>query len=159
MDTKKVLDSFLDGKKEASKTPQTPSKASRNDVKTIVKPQIRMNPKEKDYFFAVAEHLQDSGLLSSVDSLVLTMLGKNFALLAELYDRTRSVEDYFQTNPNGVIHASAEANLIKDTESQILKLSTKLGLSPQDRTKIFGAIASAEAMRNKKAEGDALDEY
>ena len=68
-------------------------------------------------------------------------------------------DDYFQTNPNGIKHASAEAALIKQTEDQILKLSTKLGLSPQDRAKMLGSLAAAEAVKDKRNESDELSNY
>jgi len=131
--------------------PQTP--------KSKVKPQVKLAAKEKQYFDAVALFLEGRGLLEMVDSLTLTMLAKNVSILRQLYTGMETPEDYFQTNPNGVKHASAEAALIKQTEDQILKLSTKLGLSPQDRAKMLGSLAAAEAVKDKRNESDELSNY
>ena len=159
-DKKSALDALRKGGakgKEVAK--KVTSKKTTPTTQSIVKPQVKLAAKEKQYFNAVATFLEGRGLLEMVDSLTLTMLAKNVCVLRQLYEGMETTEDYFQINPNGVKHASAEANLIKQTEDQILKLSTKLGLSPQDRAKMLGSLAAAEAVKDKRSTDDELSKY
>jgi len=160
MNKKSALDAFRKGGEQAKNVDKkSAKKAISKQPKSKVKPQIKLLKKEQEYFEAVAVFLDSRGLLEMVDSLTLTMLAKNACVLRQLYEGMKSTEDYFQMNPNGVKHASAEANLIKQTEDQILKLSTKLGLSPQDRAKMLGSLAAAEAVKDKKTQGDDLENF
>ena len=154
-----ALDALRKGASEGRKELKKSQSSKPQTTKPKVKPQIKLAAKEKQYFEAVALFLEGRGLLEMVDSLTLTMLAKNVSILLQLYSEMQSPEDYVQTNPNGITHASAYANLIKQTEDQILKLSTKLGLSPQDRAKMLGSLAAAEAVKDKKNEGDELSNY
>lgn len=159
-DKKSALDALRkSGVKSKRAVKKNDPKTTLQTTKPTVKPQVKLATTEKKYFDAVATYLEGRGLLEMVDSLTLTMLAKNVCILRQLYEQMNGPEDYFQINPNGVKHASAEANLIKQTEDQILKLSTKLGLSPQDRAKMLGSLASAEAVKDKKNESDELSNY
>jgi len=158
-DKKSALDALRKGGPKAKEVTKKVTPTNQQPTTQIVKPQVKLAAREKQYFDAVATFLDGRGLLEMVDSLTLTMLAKNVCILRQLYEQMNGPEDYFQTNPNGVKHASAEANLIKQTEDQILKLSTKLGLSPQDRAKMLGSIAAAEAVKDKKNESDELSKY
>ena len=158
MKKKSALDALRKGAEQANTVDKETAKNSLSkQPANKVKPQVKLAKKELQYFDAVSIFLDSRGLLEMVDSLTLTMLAKNVCVLRSLYESMDGPEAYFQMNPNGVKHASAEANLVKQTEDQILKLSTKLGLSPQDRAKMLGSLAAAEAVKDKRTEGDELD--
>ena len=155
-----ALDALRQGASEGRKVVKQHAKdTTPQTTKPKVKPQTKLAAKEKAYFDAVAVFLDGRGLLEMVDALTLTMLAKNVSILRQLYEGMNGPDDYFQVNPNGVKYASAEAALIKQTEDQILKLSTKLGLSPQDRAKMLGSLAAAEAVKDKRNESDELSNY
>ena len=83
-------------------------------------------------------------MLATVDSVMLTMLARNLFMYKMANENLRSFEDYVQVHSNGAIAPSAAANISKQAEDQILKLSGKIGLSPADRAKILGSLPKVE---------------
>jgi P27 family predicted phage terminase small subunit len=109
------------------------------------------------YFTAVVDFLNEAGFLEVVDSLLLTLLAKNYSVWKMMQDQLNNVSDYFVTHSNGTTSPSHFYNVSMAAENQILKLSTKLGLSPQDRSKMLGALASAEVAKSKSSDRDNLN--
>ena len=62
-------------------------------------------------------------------------------------------------DPLSILLVPNKVIFFKQTEDQILKLSTKLGLSPQDRAKMLGSLAAAEAVKDKRSTDDELSKY
>lgn len=112
-----------------------------------IKPAVALNEEEKSFFRAVATHLEMHNALEAVDTMVLTMLARNMFKYTIASAELQCLDDYWQEHTNGAKSPSVAAQLEKAAEDQILKLSTKLGLSPADREKI-------EALRLKQQDDD-----
>jgi P27 family predicted phage terminase small subunit len=123
-----------------------------------VRPATKLTRDEKAYFTAVVDFLNEAGLLEVVDSLLLTLLAKNYSVWKMMQDQLNNVSDYFVTHSNGTTSPSHFYNVATAAENQIMKLSTKLGLSPQDRSKMLGALASAEVAKTKSSDRDELND-
>lgn len=153
-----------EGKKEAAKASDSnASKAvkphtSPRKTLTQVKPQMKLGLTETKYFNAIADFLNAAGLLEVVDSLLLTMLARNYAIWRDLAQQL-TPETMVTILPNGIETESIQSKLCKDAEKQVAALSGKLGLSPADRAKMIGQIASADAAKKQQAKGDDLDSY
>ncbi|HBC03791.1 MAG TPA: hypothetical protein DC015_06275 [Aequorivita sp.] len=152
-----ALDSFLIGKEEAEIEIIQNKHVKKARTITGIRPTTKLNKQEKAYFTAVANFLNDAGLLEVVDCLLLTLLAKNYAVWSLMQEQLNNVSDYFVTHSNGTTSPSHFYNVSQGAENQILKLSTKLGLSPQDRSKMLGALASAEAVKSKTSKQDNLN--
>ena len=77
------------------------------------------------------------------------MLAKNVALWRDIAERITSADDLIQTFDNGSTNVSAMQSAKDKAESAILKIAARLGLSPMDRAKLFGAAAQIENTKNK----------
>jgi P27 family predicted phage terminase small subunit len=152
-----ALDSFISGKEQAEIEVVASKKVSRARTVTGIRPATKLSRDEKAYFTAVVDFLNEAGLLEVVDSLLLTLLAKNYSVWKMMQDQLNNVSDYFVTHSNGTTSPSHFYNVSMAAENQILKLSTKLGLSPQDRSKMLGALASAEVAKSKSSESDNLN--
>jgi len=152
-----ALDSFISGKEQAEIEVVASKKVSRARTVTGIRPATKLSRDEKAYFTAVVDFLNEAGLLEVVDSLLLTLLAKNYSVWKMMQDQLNNVSDYFVTHSNGTTSPSHFYNVSMAAENQILKLSTKLGLSPQDRSKMLGALASAEVAKSKTSESDNLN--
>lgn len=149
-DKKDIIDSLRKGKREARKewstevdraaTSTVPGEVNKAEILASMKPALALSDYEKDIYTAVAEYLSEAGMLNQVDSITLTMLARNLFMYKMANENLKDFEDYLQVHTNGAISPSAAANLSKQAEDQILKLSTKLGLSPADRAKILGSL-------------------
>ena len=109
-----------------------------------LKPALALSDNEKEYFNAVASYLAHNHALEAVDSLILTLLARNIYSYTMAHQQLNCFDDYFQTHTNGAMSPSVAAQLAKQAEDQILKLSTKLGLSPADRAKIMSSFGAPE---------------
>jgi P27 family predicted phage terminase small subunit len=153
-----ALNSFLKGKENAEIEVVNTKTIKKARTVTGVRPATKLSRDEKAYFTAVAEFLNEAGLLEVVDTLLLTLLAKNYAVWKMMQDQLNNVSDYFVTHSNGTTSPSHFYNVATAAENQIMKLSTKLGLSPQDRSKMLGALASAEVAKTKTSSKDDLND-
>ena len=153
-----ALNSFISGKEQAEIEVVNTKEIRKARTVTGVRPATRLSKDEKAYFTAVVEFLNEAGLLEVVDSLLLTLLAKNYSTWKMMQEQLNGVSDYFVTHSNGTTSPSHFYNVATAAENQIMKLSTKLGLSPQDRSKMLGALASAEAVKNKNSDKDELND-
>lgn len=147
---------------KSEETPQN-SYHEKTDVKAHraghVRPVVKLDAKGRAYFDAVVDYLDEKGLLETVDTLLLTMLAKTLSLWRQIVLQINTVDDLVQTFENGTSNVTGLQTAKDKAEATILKLSSKLGLSPQDRAKLFGAVNAANDARNKSAEGDELDRF
>lgn len=125
---------------------------------TQVKPQMKLGLAETKYFNAIADFLGAAGLLEVVDSLLLTMLARNYTVWKELAEGL-TTETMVTMLPNGIETESIQSKLAKDAENQVMKISAKLGLSPADRSKMIGQLASAEMSKKQASKDDDLESY
>jgi len=124
-----------------------------------IRPVVKLDAKGRAYFDAVVDFLDSKGLLETVDTLLLTMLAKTLSLWRQIVNEINGLDDLVQTFENGTSNVTGLQTAKDKAESTILKLSSKLGLSPQDRAKLFGAVNAANDARNKSAEDDELDRF
>ena len=149
-DKKDIIDSLRKGKREARKEWKNEvakqSKSTTEESKAVaaklsdLRPALALSDYEKDIFNTIATHLEMNNMLATVDSIMLTMLARNMFIYSVANDNLKGFEDYIQVHTNGAISPSAAANLSKQAEDQILKISSKIGLSPADRAKILGSL-------------------
>lgn len=125
---------------------------------TQVKPQMKLGLAETKYFNAIADFLGAAGLLEVVDSLLLTMLARNYTVWRELSEDLTPAT-MVTVLPNGIETESIQSKMARDAENQVMKISAKLGLSPADRSKMIGQIASAEMSKKQQQKGDDLEAY
>ncbi len=134
---------------------EPPKQHRRGDIRPVVK----LDAKGRAYFDAVVDYLDEKGLLETVDTLLLTMLAKTLSIWRQVVTQINGLDDLVQTFENGTSNVTGLQTAKDKSEATILKLSAKLGLSPQDRAKLFGAVNAANDARNKSAEDDELDRF
>ena len=129
----------------------------RNEMQ-LVKPMGSLSRTGELYFNAVASFLERTEVLQVVDSMMLTMLAQNIEKWSYAHDKIAELgpEAYLETNPNGLTHQSGLAQMLEKAEKSILSISTRLGLSPADRAKLWSNIENARnaAQANSKDELD-----
>ena len=158
-DAKRILDMAMKGIQGPPKPqPKAVAGGSKPDKPKVV-PACKLSRRERAYFNAVVAFLDERGLLETVDSLLLSMLAKNVALWRDIAERVTTADDLIQHFENGATNVSAMQSAKDKAENAILKISARLGLSPLDRAKLFGAAAQMENTKNKKNDGDELDEF
>ena len=150
MERKDAIDALRKGKRQGRKEwpdsveKATKSKSEESQLQSAslaqLRPALALSEYEKEIFDGIAMHLEHNHMLAVVDSITLTMLARNMFMYHLANDNLKNFEDYLQVHTNGAISPSAAANLSKQAEDQILKLSSKLGLSPADRAKIIGSL-------------------
>jgi P27 family predicted phage terminase small subunit len=158
-DAKRILDMALKGVQPPANNSEPPKTPSPKEDRPKVVPACKLSRRERAYFNAVVSFLDERGLLETVDSLLLSMLAKNVALWRDIAERVTSADDLVQHFENGATNVSAMQTAKDKAENAILKISSRLGLSPLDRAKLFGAAAQMENTKNNKNDGDALDEF
>ena len=150
MERKDIINSLRKGKREGRKEWSTDVEKASKSQKTNeialsaqvadLRPALALSDYEKDIFNTIATHLEANHMLATVDSITLTMLARNLFMYQQANNQLTCYDDYIQEHTNGAVSPSAAANLSKQAEDQILKLSSKLGLSPADRAKIIGSL-------------------
>lgn len=141
--------------KEEGKSSNDPHKITGGEIVPIAD----LSPEARQYFDAVADFLDSKGLLEIVDSLTLTMLAKNLTLWISISNRIQDVDDVVQVFENGTSNVSGLQTAKDKIEAAVLKLCSRLGLSPLDRAKLFGAATAAANANTKANEGDELDDF
>lgn len=158
-DAKRILDMAMRGVQGPPKPPERKPDDPHTAEKPKVVPACKLSRRERAYFNAVVSFLDERGLLETVDSLLLSMLAKNVALWRDIAERVTTADDLIQHFENGATNVSALQSAKDKAENAILKISARLGLSPMDRAKLFGAAAQIENTKNKQNEGDELDQF
>lgn len=158
-DAKRILDMAMAGIQGPPKGTEPPSNKPTKADKPKVVPACKVSRRERAYFNAVVSFLDERGLLETVDSVLLSMLAKNVSLWRDIAERVTSADDLIQEFENGTSNVSALQSAKDKCESQILKIAARLGLSPIDRAKLFGAAAQMENTKDKQNDGDDLDTF
>jgi phage terminase small subunit len=163
-DRLKALKSLNLAENEKKFNTKNEHKTSENEDEQItrrgsINPICKLSHREKKYFNALVEFLDARGLLEAVDTLLLTMLAKNVSLWREISERIKGVDDLIQVYENGTSNVSGLQSAKDKSEAAILRLSAKLGLSPLDRAKLFGASSTLEIAKTKTNDGDDLDNF
>lgn len=158
-DAKRILDMAMKGVQGPPKPTEQERSEPQPEAKPKVVPACKLSRRERAYFNAVVAFLDERGLLETVDSLLLSMLAKNVALWRDIAERVSTADDLIQHFENGATNVSALQTAKDKAENAILKISARLGLSPLDRAKLFGAAAQIENTKNKQNEGDDLDKF
>lgn len=154
----KALEALETGRHEAQSEPP-PTSETHTIRSGEIRPIADLDPDARRYFDAIADFLDERGLLEVVDVLILTLLAKNLTLWIDLSNRISSADDIVQTFENGTSNISGIQTAKDRIEGQVLKLSAKLGLSPMDRAKLFGAATSAAQLNQNQTSGDELDRF
>jgi len=147
------------GRRQATKDEEISTNDSHKIARGEIRPIADLTPEARAYFDAIADFLDAKGLLEVVDSLALTILAKNLTLWISISNQIEGVEDVIQTFENGSSNISGLQTAKDRIEASVLKLSSRLGLSPLDRAKLFGAATAAASANSKQSEGDDLDEF
>jgi len=158
-DAKSIMNMALRGVQPPTNNAEEPVSKRKKKERPKVVPACKLTRKERAYFNAVCSFLEERGLLETVDSLLLSMLAKNVALWRDIAERVTSADDLIQEFENGTTNVSAMQSAKDKAENAILKIASRLGLSPMDRAKLFGASAQVENTKNKQNEGDELDSF
>jgi len=158
-DAKRILDMAMKGVQGPPKEARTRVSKRKKADKPKVVPACKLSRRERAYFNAVVAFLDDRGLLETVDSLLLSMLAKNVALWRDIAERITSADDLVQTFENGTTNVSAMQSAKDKAETAILKIAARLGLSPLDRAKLFGAASQMENTKDNQNDGDDLDKF
>ena len=120
------------------------------DPEGEIRPIADLTPEAREYFDAIADFLDAKGLLEVVDVLALTMLSKNLTLWISISNQIHGVDDVVQTFDNGSTNISGLQTAKDRIEASVLKLCGRLGLSPLDRAKLFGAATAASSANSNK---------
>jgi P27 family predicted phage terminase small subunit len=101
----------------------------------------------KKIFSLIIKHIVDSDIIADIDTLELSMLCNSF----DIYERMSVIcnsEDGFTemvTGKNGTFkQVRPEYTIMKAEYTNILKNSSKYGITPGDRAKIFGGLKKKE---------------
>lgn len=155
----RALEALELGRREATKDSEISTKDAHKIARGEIRPIADLTPQARQYFDAIADFLDSKGLLEVVDSLALTMLAKNLTLWISISNQIEGVDDVIQTFENGSSNISGLQTAKDRIEASVLKLCARLGLSPLDRAKLFGAATAASSANSKRSEGDDLDQF
>ena len=107
------------------------------------------NKKHEKIYNVIKRSLEKKGTFDSVDEYLIFMTSFNLVLWEEA-KITITRNGYDQETQSGYSQITAHYSVMKNAQADYMKFSTKLGLSPYDRTKL-GKIVSDEA-QDKSAE-------
>jgi len=111
-----------------------------SNTKTRPEPVFDFTKEELVYYNNLVDHLEEYNLLHKVDSLGLSVLAKNIAILKWCADNIKGVGDVVQTFDNGTSNISGMYTAYTKAEAAFRGLMSKWGLSPTDREKIAGML-------------------
>lgn len=95
---------------------------------------------ELQYYNSLVDHLEEYNLLHQVDSLGLSVLAKNVAIMKWCADNLKGPNDIVQTFENGTSNVSGMYTAYCKAQAAFTSLMSKWGLSPVDREKIAGML-------------------
>jgi P27 family predicted phage terminase small subunit len=142
----------------ASEVNKIVNKGLSSSEKKKLKPIVTLDDEGKKMFQMVLDYLDNSGLLETVDVVTITMLAKNLSIFVMLSREIQTIDDIVQVYENGTSNVSGKMTALSKVQTEVSKLSAKLGLSPMDRARMMGASVNAANANKKSADGDSLDE-
>lgn len=94
-------------------------------------------------FSLIIKHIQDSGFLFDIDTLELSMLANSFDIyerMSEICNGENGLTEMV-TGKNGTFkQVRPEYTIMKNEYTNVIKNSSKYGLTPGDREKIFSGM-------------------
>lgn len=152
---------MLASMKAAIKVEDKTVKQVKHELKAIGRsdfaPIFDLDEEALNVFNLVVDYLDERGLIESVDSITVTMLAKSLAVYMTMARAVQTQGDIVQQFENGSSNVTGAFTAMNKAQDQVMKLSAKLGLSPMDRTRIFGAATAAGAATDKSQQGDDID--
>lgn len=155
----RALSALEAGRQEAIREEDTSPQETHQIRKGEIRPIADLTPAAREYFDAIADFLDAKGLLEVVDVLALTMLAKNLTLWIDISNQITGPEDVIQVFENGSSNISGLQTAKDRIEASVLKLCARLGLSPLDRAKLFGAATASASANSRQNDGDDLDQF
>lgn len=125
--------------------------------KSELQPIFQLDKEGSRLFDMVISYLDERGLIEQVDVITCTMLAKSLAVYITMARAVQTHHDIVQEFENGSSNVSGAFTAMNKAQDQVMKLSAKLGLSPMDRARIFGAATNAGVANDKAQNGDEID--
>jgi phage terminase small subunit len=110
----------------------------------IPDPVFELSEQELRFYRDLVDHLDHYGLLHKVDSIGLSLLAKNVAIMKWCADQIKSAHDVVQVFENGTSNVSGMYTAYTKAQAAFQSLMSKWGLSPVDREKIAGMLLDQE---------------
>lgn len=129
-------------------------KDSTVDKEEFPEPILNLDDSAREYYTRLVDHLNEAKVLYPVDSLIMSVLAKNIAILVETGDTIHGYSDVVQEFENGATNITGIFTAFERATKNIITLSAKLGLSPADREKMM----SFSAIRQESSEYEQLRE-
>lgn len=101
-------------------------------------------------FDLIISHCEKLGISDSIDTFELSMLANEFdkySMAAKLA-AGKGISGYVNEFGNGTVQVNAYHTIMKDCYGVILKHSSKFGLNPADRKKIFDVRVKDEKKKS-----------
>ena len=99
-------------------------------------------------FYRIVRHINDAGIIMDIDTMELSMIANCF----DLYERASTACNdqgfigEFEGKNGTYKQVIPEYNVMQQQYDKILKHSSKFGLTPGDREKIFGGMKKAKKL-------------
>ena len=152
---------LLAAMKASVKTPDRATKVAAVELTKIgkgkLKPILKLDEESLKVFDTVVSFLDERGLIEVVDTLTVTMLAKSISVYMIMARAVTNQADIVQEFENGSSNVTGAFTAMNKAQDQVMKLSAKLGLSPMDRSRIFGAANTASDASGKAQSGDDID--
>lgn len=107
-------------------------------------PVFELSVEERKFYNDLVNHLDTYGLLHKVDSIGLSLLAKNIAIMKWCADNLKGPHDVVQVFENGTSNVSGMYTAFTKAQASFQSLMSKWGLSPVDREKIAGMLLDQE---------------
>ena len=104
------------------------------------RPVFTLSDAELEIYQNLIEHLSEYQLLHTVDSIGLSVMAKNIAIMRWCADELESIDDVIQVFENGTSNVSGLYTAYTKAQQSFQSMMSKWGLSPVDREKIAGMV-------------------
>jgi P27 family predicted phage terminase small subunit len=107
-------------------------------------------------FYRIVRHINEAGIIMDIDTMELSMIANCFDLYekAATYCNEKGYTGEFEGKNGSFKQVVPEYNVMQQQYDKILKHSSKFGLTPGDREKIFGGM---KKVKKKVSVSDGLD--
>ena len=105
-----------------------------------------LSERGRKIFFQIRKHIEDNGIMLNIDEYELSMLAQSFDLfdIAATYCKDNGITGEFNGKNGTFKQVIPEYNVMQQQYDKVLKHSSKFGLNPGDRAKIFGGLKKKE---------------
>lgn len=122
---------------------ERPSREIKPLIKTLPerpRPVFTLSDAELEIYRHLIEHLAEYQLLHTVDSIGLSVMAKNIAIMRWCAEEIESIDDVIQVFENGTSNVSGLYTAYTKAQQSFTSMMSKWGLSPVDREKIAGMV-------------------